>query len=127
MTERVSDELFPWSMKQVEGALRSSIHDHGEITKNTAGSAAKRVVNQLYGATAPTQATSRLEAAHKRELRLLNRVHDLVHILDQVEQRLDYWYDHGLPARSQSAWTTLHVVRAALSLSKEEQKSGCWR
>lgn len=54
---------------------------------------------------------------------LANRVHSLVQILGQVEQRLDYFYDHGLPAKSQSAWTTLHVVRAGLSLSKEEQKS----
>ena len=37
----------------VAGALRAAIHDHGPITLQTLGSAAKRIVGQLGGAVGP--------------------------------------------------------------------------
>jgi hypothetical protein len=115
----MNDELFPWSIKQVKGALKASIHDHGEITKNTAASAAKRIVNQLYGATAPTQVAARLEAAHKRELQLLGRIQQLEEALRALYKavgHMDFSYEMGEGDKVEA----VAKARAALSSSTRE-------
>ncbi len=64
-------ETFPWSIKQIHGALRSCIAAHGPITVERANSAAKRIVNQLYGASLPSRTIERLEASARRERRMM--------------------------------------------------------
>lgn len=62
----------------MKGALRSTLNDHGPITRESnLASAAKRIVNQLYGATAPTSVTERLEALTRREQAHLRRIEEL--------------------------------------------------
>lgn len=75
--KKYEDDQFPWSTKQVAGALKSCLDAHGQITSRKIQSAAKRIVNQLYGATAPTAATERLEAAARRERDQRQRIEEL--------------------------------------------------
>lgn len=72
--ERMPEESFPWSIKQISSALKSTINDHGDITRTSTFSAAKRIVSQLYGATAPAQYAARLEGYERRERELLERI-----------------------------------------------------
>jgi hypothetical protein len=54
----------------VAGALRAAIHDHGPITADQIGSAAKRVVGQLRGAVGPAaMARRRWEGVAEEERR----------------------------------------------------------
>lgn len=85
MTERD----FPWSRKQIRGALVAAINDHGPIDKDSADSAAKRIVNQLYGASAPTAIASQLEAATRREKELNLRIDELESQVLSLEADLD--------------------------------------
>jgi hypothetical protein len=54
----------------VAGALRAAIHDHGPITLDQIGSAAKRIVGQLGGAVGPAaMARRRWEDVSEEERR----------------------------------------------------------